>query len=591
MTMKKILSLLIGASLAINGQSQLPKWIIGPENDTLFFKVDDNLIQGQSNGKSMIWNMDGKLLYSTDNVILPYKNGVAAIQVKGQPILTGFIDTMGKFTPIPNLKISYADPFFEDGYILCLDNDKQVYIKKDGSKATFPDVVKAYPFNKGYAPFFTYENMGKKKNPHFGYFTADGQDMKYIISENGNTKLLESKDIDFLSNIGSNGKGVAVIKNKLYWFDTARKTFEPLLWGEEESVKKRHLSLDGNYEQYFSNLPQDSVIINAKYGKNQSAHLKFDSELRPAIFTFDGYDMTFVEKPTAKIEYKSDIKAYNKNGKYGLSFNSTEVLPEQFDEVGLMYGNRAFVKSNGKWGIVEIVPNVEYTLKMNKGEDIAFRHQKFDTQIRLDLPAQISAKDVRIDIPEETGCIIDKTSRESKDTESGNYVTYNCVLNIPPSLPDTVTAITYSPINISSDGISLFQVPLSVNAWHYKYYNVDPIESETSISDGVLSFTVNINAQRNVGENDYPFFVKIEAESISVEQEKLSETRRKFTVSNLQEGSNNLNICVIETGCPASVFPFEIFYSKPVPKKKQKEEVVIRKKDTTPKKRTPRLEL
>jgi len=589
--MKKIVSLLIGTTLAVTSQAQLPKWVIGPDNDTLFVKVDDNLIQGQSNGQSMIWNMDGKLLYSTDNDILPYKNGVATIQVKGQPILTGFIDEMGKFTAIPNLQIAYAKPFFEDGYILCLDKDKQVYIKKDGSEAAFPEVVKAYPFNRGFAPFFTYENMEKKKDPHFGYFRVDGQAMKYYISENDNAKPLEPKDIDFVSNIGPNGKGVAVIKNKLYWFDTASETFEPFLGGEEESVKKRHLSLDGNYEQYFVNLPQDTVAINAKYGKNQYAQLKFDRELRPAIFSFDGDVMTFVEKPTAKFNYKSDIKGYKKNGKYGLSFNSKEVLPEQFDEVGLMYGNRVFVKSNGKWGIVEIIPNLEYTLKLNKGEDIAFRHQKFDTQIRLDLPAQISAKEVRIDIPEETGCLIDKTSRESKDTESGNFVTYNCVLNIPPSLPDTITAITYSPINISSDGISLFQVPLTVKAWHYKYYNVDPIESETSISDGILSFTVNINAQRNVGESDYPFDVKIEAESISVEQEKLSETRRKFTVSNLQEGSNSLNIYVIETGCPASVFPFEIFYSKPVPKKKRKEEVVIRKKDTATKKRILRLEL
>lgn len=589
--MKKILTLIIGASLALTGRAQLPKWVVPPSNDTLFVKVDDNLIQGQSNGSSTIWNMDGKLLYSTENDILPYKNGIATIRVKDQPVLMGFIDGMGKFTAIPNLKIAYDNPFFEDGYILCLDKDQEVYIKKDGSKASFPEFVKAYPFSNGFAPFLTYENLEKKKDPYYGYFKADGQAMKYYISENGNAKPLEAKDINFVSNIGANGKGVAVIKNKLYWFDAANEVFEPFLWGEEESAKKRHLNLDGNYEQYFLDLPQDTVIINAKYGKNQYAQLKLDGQLKPAIFSFDGDVMAFVEALAEKFNYKSDIKGYKKNGKYGLSLNSKDVLPEQFDEVGLMYGNRAFVKSNGKWGVVEILPNLDYSLKLNKGEDVAFRHQKFDTQIRLDLPAQISAKEVRIDIPEETGCLIDKTSRECKDTESGNFVTYNCVLNIPPSLPDTITTITYNPINISSDGISLFQVPLSVKAWHYKYYNVDPIESETSIANGVLSFTVNINAQRNVGESDYPFDVKIEADSISVEQEKLSETRRKFTVSNLQEGANNLNIYVIETGCPASVFPFEIFYSKPVPKKKQKEEVVIRKVDTAAKKRTPRLEL
>ncbi|MCM1439391.1 MAG: hypothetical protein NC131_09375 [Roseburia sp.] len=589
--MKKYYLLLISALMSLTSQAQLPKWVIQPDNDTLFIKVDDNLLQGLSNNKSMIWNMDGKLLYSTESTILPFKDGVATIQEKDQPIISGLIDETGKFTAIPNMKIAYDNPFFEDGLMLCLDKDKYVYVKRDGSVASFPEVAKSYPFHKGFAPFFTYENLEKRKDSHYGYFKADGVPMKYSISDNANLKPIDPKDIDFVSGIGANGKGVAVIKNKIYLFDPVTEIFKPFLWGEEESTKKRHLILDGNYEQYFLNLPQDTITINAKYGKNQYAQLKFDNELRPIVFTFDGDTVTFEEKPHSKFTYKSNIEEYLRNGKYGLSLNTREVLPEQFDQVGIKYGNRAFVKSNDKWGIIEIIPNIEYSLKINKGEDIAFRHQKFDTQIRLDLPSQISAKEVRIDIPEETGCLIDKTSRESKDTESGNFVTYNCVLNIPPSLPDTVTTIIYKPIEISSDGISLFKTPMSVKAWHYKYYNVDPIESETSISDGVLSFTVNINAQRNAGEKDYPFDVRIEADSISVEQEKLSETRRKFLVSNLQVGSNNINIYVIETGCPPSVFPFEIFYSKSVPKKKQKEEVVIRKKDTATKKRTPRLEL
>lgn len=589
--MKKIFTLFWGISLALSSQAQLPKWVVSADNDTLFVKVDDNLIQGQSGGKSLIWDMEGKLLYSTDNIIHPYNDGVATIQARGESIIIGFIDERGKFTAIPNLKIAYSNPFFEDGYILCLDKDKQVFIKKDGTKASFPEIVQAYPFHKGFAPFFTYENIEKKKNPHYGYFSPDGEPMKYLVFENGNTKPVESKDIDFVSGIGTNGKGVAVIKNKIYWFDSTTQTFEPLLWGDEESVKKRHLSIDGNYEQYFLDLPQDTVVINAKYGKNQFAQLKFDSELRPLIFIFEGDSLTFVEEPAAKFSYKSNIQEFQRNGKYGLSVNSREAIPEQFEKVGIKYGNRSFVKFNGKWGILEIIPDLNYSLKINKGEDVAFRHQKFDTQIRLDFPPQVSAKDARINIPEETGCLIDKTSRESKDTDSGNFVIYNCVLNIPSSLPDTITTITYPSIEISNDGISLFKTPLSVRAWHYKYYNVDPIESETSISNGVLSFTVNINAQRNMGESDYPFDVRIEADSVNVEQEKLSETRRKFLVSNLQEGVNNFNIYVIETGCPPSVFPFEIFYSKPVPRKKQKEEVVIRKKDPVVKKRTPRLEL
>lgn len=586
---KKIFSLLLGSIIALSGQAQLPKWIINPTNDTLFVRSADRIIEGVADGKSSLWTMDGRLLHSSENTVLPFKDGVATIQRKGQPVITGFIDDIGRFTPLPNPQIAYGNPYFEDGYILCLDKDKMAFFRKDGTKAHFPEVAKVYPFHKRYAPFFTYEQIKKKKNPHYGYFRADGQPMKYVML--GNPKPIEPKNIDFISGIGTNGRGVAVIKNKIYWFDVASEMLVPFLWGKMGPAKKRHLSLDGNYEQYFSNLPSDTITIYAKYGKNQLVKLVFDKELRPKLFSSEEDVLKFVEKPTQEPTYNSDLMTYGRDGNLGLSLKSKEVLPQQFEKVGIRYGNKAFVKFNGKWGVIEIIPGLDYTLKLNKGEDIAFRHQKFETQIRMDLPAQISAKEARIDIPEETGCLLDKTSRENKDTESGNYITYNCVLNIPSSLPDTITEIIYDPIQVTYDGISIFGKPITVRAWHLKYYNVDPIESETSISDGVLSFTVNINAQRNVGESDYPFEVRIEADSVSVEQEKLSETRRKFLVTNLREGANNLNIYVTEAGCPSSVFPFEIFYTKPVPKEKKKEKVVIRKKDTAVKKHTPRLEL
>lgn len=576
--------LVFGLIMAGTCFAQLPRWVVNLANDTLFVKVDNSIIEGRSNSSSLLWNMDGKLLYSTDNSILPFKDNVATVQMKGQPVIIGLIDQEGKYTALPNLSIAYDNPYYENGYILCLDDGKQAFYGKDGTRASFPEVAKFYPFHKGYAPFFTYTQLEKKKEPHYGYFKSDGTQVEYVLSDKGALKSVEPKDIDFVSGIGSNGKGVAVIKNKIYWFDADTEIFEPFLWGTEASEKKRHLNISGNYESYFLNLPSDTVIIYAKYGKNQFAELKFDKELMPVTFSFKDDVLDFIEKPSAGYDYESDLMSYGEPGDWGLSFKSKEVLPRQFEEVGIRYENKAFVKMSGKWGIIEIVPDMDYTLMLNKGEDIAFRHQKFETQIRMDLPAKISAKEARIDIPAKTGCLIDKTSRENKDTESGNFVTYDCVLNIPPSLPDTVTEITYEPVDVTCDGISLFGKPITVKAWHLKYYNVDPIESETSISDGVLSLTVNINVQRNVGEGDYPFEVRIEADSCSVAYEKISETRYKCLVSNLQEGNNNLNFFVKEKGCPPSIFPFEILYSKPVPKKRKKEEVVVRKKD-------PRLEL
>ncbi|MBD5311850.1 MAG: hypothetical protein HDS13_06800 [Bacteroides sp.] len=592
--MKKIFLLLTLTLSTLVGMAQLPNWIIKPINDTVYVKIDNKLLQSNNGNQSTLWTMDGKELFNTDNIILPFKNGVATVIPKGKNTITGFVDSNGKYVTLPNPTIAYNNPYFENDYLLCKIGDEFVYYKKDGSKATLSEVVRAYPFHKGYAPYFTYENIKKKKDPYYGYHKANGQNIQYQIAADGDLKKIDPKEISFLSGIGNNGRGVAVIKNKLYWFMPDTENFEPLLWGNEESEKKRHLNLAENYDEFFLNLPTDSIIIKAKYGKNQIALLHFNKELLPTVFSFANEELNFEDKATAPFRYSQKLSAHgNKQKGYGLSLDSKAALPEQFEQVGLIYDNKAFVKLNDKWGVIEIIPNLNFNLRINKGEDVAFRHQKFDTQIRLDLPSGISAKDARIDIPDTTGCVIDKTSRESKDTESGNYVTYNCVLNIPKSLPDTITTLTYYPVTVSYDGVSLFKVPISIKAWHLKYYNVDPIESETSITNGIASFTLNINAQRNVGESDYPFEVKIEADSANIEYEKISETRYKCLVSNLQEGNNNLNIIVTEKGCPPSIFPFEIYYTKPAPKQKKKEEVVIRKKAPENKKQvtTPRLEI
>ena len=590
--MRKILLLFIGLIGCVSVEAQLAKWVIHPVFNSLSVKVDNRILATDSAGWTSLWTFDGKRIFETEHEIQAFNEGVATIVEKNTRSIIGFIDMSGTFTALPDMEIAYDDPYFHDGYLCFKDGDSYGYCMRDGNVAYMAESVKSYPFHSGYAPYLTFAQMDKRKDPYYGYHTSGNRLIYYRIYNGEKVKDFEPDEISFLSGIGPNGKGVAVIKNKLYWFSASTGMFEPLLWGDEESEKRRHLTLEGDYRQYFLSLPSDSVVIRAKYGRKQKAVLRFDNELVPARFTFDDEDLLFETSVPTSVKYETSLSSYGK-GQKGLSMNSKPILPQQFDEVSLMYGNRAFVKKQGRWGILEILPDLTYQISVNKGEDIAFRHQKFETQVRLDLPAEISAKEARIDIPESTGCIIDKTSRETKDTESGNFVVYNCSLNIPRSLPDTITEITYSPMVVSYDGISMFDSPIRVRAWHLKYYNVDPIDSETTVDNGVASFTININAQRNVGEGDYPFEVRIEADSITVDYEKISETRYKCTVYNLQEGDNSLNIFVTEKGCPSSIFPFEITYTKPVPKKKEKEKVVIRKKSAEAKKEssTPRLEI
>lgn len=569
--------------------AQMPKWVIAPAYDNISIKVDNSLIQTDSLGTAAIWTLDGRCLQKTPHRIGQFKDGTAVVTSKGSGLLVGAINMDGRFSEFPDVRIAYDHPYFESGYIVCSDTLGNTYYNIDGEKANLPKSIRSYPFFGGYASFFTYDNMEKKKDPYYGYYRADGKTMKYRYLEKNEIKELEPKSISFLSSIGDNNKGVAVIKNRLYLYNPDSELFEPFLYGDDPSDKKRHLSLAGDMEKYFLELPDENIEITAKYGKNQKAILQFDKTLRPVRFIFEDSEQAFNTPVMPKYNYTSDITAYAEGGKKGIESAGKKILPPQFDDTGLIYGNRAFVKHNGKWGVVEIIPDLDYTLKLNKDQDIAFRHQTFDTQVRLDLPAEISAKDARIDIPESSGLIIDKTSRETKDTESGNFVVYDCSLRIPDNLPDTVTNLSYSPVKVTYDGLSLYERPINIKGWHVKYYNVDPIESETSISNGVATFTININAQKNNGENDYPFELRIDADSVDAQYEKISETRYKCLVSNLQEGDNSLNIIITEKGCPPSIFPFEISYTKPTPKKKTEEKVVVRKK--TPQTPKPQLRI
>ena len=108
--MKRLLILTMLVFSVMIGYAQLPKWVIPPSNDTIFVKIDGQVIQSESNGQTTLWTMDGKKLYSTDQTILPFKDGVATILQKGKNVIVGFVDPHGNFTQLPRLTVAFDNP-------------------------------------------------------------------------------------------------------------------------------------------------------------------------------------------------------------------------------------------------------------------------------------------------------------------------------------------------------------------------------------------------------------------------------------------------------------------------------------------------
>lgn len=566
---------------AAEAAAQMPHWTIAPDNDTLFVKVSDKLIEGSRDGRTIIWSADGKELFNTPGSISGFRDSIATVTDAQSGDIVGLLGLDGKYTAIDAAKPVSSAPYFSDGYMLCRKDGAYMYIGKDGKESNFPTFTRAYPFVRGYAVVFDYLDEESGGDPCYGYYCSDGRSVDLKIRNRDQLKTVEPKDVKFASSIGSNGKGVVVVKNKIYWFDPEMEILEPMTYGPVNLGKKRHLSLDGDLDDYLVQITTstDSVVIPAKYGREQYALLEFDPSLVPTTFTYGEESTKFSTAPAstaAPARAAASPLTATGSSPYGLAMDGKEILPAQFAAVGCTCGNRAFVRTDKGWGLVEIMPGCTYTISMNKDEDIPFRHCKFDTQLRVDLPASLPAKNMEVCIPDSAGCAIDPASRAATDTANGNSLVYNCTLSVPANLPDTLTTITYSPVRVSYDGIRLPDVSVPVKAWLLKYYTVEPIQENTSLDGGVATFTVDIDPNYRPGEAVYPFNVRVETDGPAAKCEKLSETRYRCTISGLTVGQNNLRICVTEKDCPTSVFPFEINYQASQGRKS--EELVIRKK-------------
>lgn len=566
--MKKIALLILALINVTAVNAQMAKWIMQPAYDTIYVATGAPLLLSDSLQTRTIWSLEGKRLSTTSDILHPFINGYAITSQPKKPIITGFYDTTGKFTPLNGYALAYPKSHFSEGLLLVRKNDSYRFIRTSGEEADFGELVKPYPFNNGYAAVLTYESIEKKKNPYYVYITPDNRPVEFVY----NNKRINATDVEFLSTLTDNGTGIVIIKHKVYYFVKDTNSLEPIFADPNEDSHKKQVSVEGNVDEFLTR-SENAYVINAKSGKNDTVSFVLDRTLKPVEIHFPGRTESFDESKPETATFPYHLSPGNKDGnKYGLKLDGTEVLPPQFDEVGLCFNNFAIVRKSDKWGMLTFDKDIQFKFIMHEGKDIAFRHKDLATTVKLELPSSISADRCRFDIGKQYGCTIDKISLETKNTENGNYVQYKCILSIPDSLPDVLTEIKY-PVEISYDGIKHPIVPIKSNAWHYKYINVDLDESETTLEQGNVSFTINITADKQPGENDYPFEIDIKTDSLQTELIKISETRYKCKLYNLAEGINNVNISILESGCPPSAFPFEITYVKPAKRTRNKPEV------------------
>lgn len=567
--MKSPLLLSFGLMGCMAATAQTPHWILTPQLDSLSVIADNAVIRADSAGVTTLYSMDGTRLFATTDRLQPYSSdSVATVIAKGNDSIVGFVDRTGHFTALNGLKVAYGNPNFEDGYLTAVTDEGIRYFKTNGEKAEMDFwVIRSYPYSHGYAPYFMYNDMERLKDPHYGYYDSEGKATAFNIVSKGETKPQRTRDLRFLSALGDNGKAVAVIKGKLYMLDGETMTFEPILHGDTIlAEKKRMLSLKGGTDRFSMELPKDTVELRAHYGQDSEAVVKFDGALRPISIDFGDELLTFSDTaadavtPSTPATYSTSLMTFTKGGKTGLSMaaDSSVVLPAQFDAVGLLYGQRAFVQTGSKWGILEVMPGQPYTVKVNDGKCVAFRHSECPTTIEIDFPAGVSAKEYTVTMPD-SSCTykIDPASLVATDSS----LVYNCTLAMPAGLADSVAPVTLAPLSLTCSGLELAPCPICLTASYEDHFNVELHDSATMRGADAV-FELSIAPQLPEGETGSPYSVSIISEKVPVLYGKMADNLYKCMINSLPEGVTSFKVMVTEEGCPASEYPLEVTYVK-----------------------------
>lgn len=579
-------------------QGQIAQWKIKPVFDDMFVVAGTQLIMTDSLGvQTALWTLDGECLVRTDGDIHPFREGFAATTNRGTVSLRGLYSDTGSYIPAQGGPYSIARgyPYMSGGRLLVREPVSTYYLYLDRKGYPYPrGFLDAYPFFNGFASARYYLNPEKLKD--LVRCLMDEEMRPVAFSFNG--KAIAPNDLEFVSSVNDEGVGVVVAKKKVYLFHAEDRRLTSLGPTEDNLDAKDQAKLALEFDQAFRKDSDTTWTFGAKCGKNGFVQLQFDNLMRLESIRYGDQVREFDYRARVIKPLVSPLRTTVEDGKYGLIWDGQEQLAPQFEEYPTCFGDKAIVRLSGKYGMLKVFRDEQIQLSINKGKDIPFRHQTYETTLRLDFPSFIPAGRAFVEVSPESGCEIDRTSGESRNTQFGNYVQFNCLLHIPQVLFTEERASLEYPARVTYDGLISPLIPFRMNVWHYKYIVVDVLESETVVDKGSLVFTFNITKEQESGvSQEYPIEVDVRADSLAVEVEKYSETRYKCRMRELNEGVNRIVVQVTEQGCPPLPFLFEITYTKPVAKGKNQpaveEEVVIKKKETrpAPKKTLPRVEM
>ena len=566
--------------LAVLAQAQVASWVIPPHYDKINKVVGADLVVTDSVGETSLWTFEGQRIFKTSDTLFPFQENIALITKRSTTELVGFVSTRGEFISLEGFLVVHQYPYFSERLLAVknVSDNSCYYIDKMGRKA-IRNCFDAYPFCNGFAKCQAYQNSQKKSYSNL-LLDRNGQPVKF----NYNGRRINNEDVAFISSVNDENIAVLVANKMVYLFDSQTQQLQAIC-AEGETAQAQ---VEGEVSDFLSNtFGGESELTAQSNGKSVVVH--FNNLCQPTEMAVDSAVKTYTQRQRPEWRPTTALEVNEYDNTFGIDLDGKEVLPPQFAYVPNCFDNNAFVYVQGKGGMLRVNGEEAFEFSMNRGNDIAFRHQRVETTLHVNLPPSVSASTAKVEMLKGSGVELDASSREVKETDFGSSLLYGCALTIPKNLSDETQEVEYRA-RVFYDGLASTLVPFKVSEWYYKYFNVNVEDVETVINNGNLDFTFNITADKLPGEEDYPCTVNVKASNLPVQLEKLSETRYKCHVTGLRNGVNLVHILIQEPGCPVSEYPFEVSYTKPAPQSTNKpavKENVVIKNNSKPKRPAP----
>ena len=408
--MKKIFFGFLAAIFALGAKAQVGRWLVKPNYDKISLVADHHLVITDSAGIKKLWNLKGKLLKATHENVLPFVEGKAVVGGLNGKDLKGFYldDPNATFIPLANLKVANENDMeanhFSNGQLRVSDGEYYRFVSQNGIISD-GKYWKACDFANGYASCSSFRNLKKNSDSYHLLLDTDGNE---VIFFDGN-KEIKVDDIKFISQVNDEDVGVIVVDRKVYTFngkpvdntEPKKLSLKPVFVSKDETNLKNQAKLEDDFDKCIITNENDGTrYFQAKCGKTGFVTITLDTSNFPIRIQSERETTDFKRNDVEVKEPTCILKAIEgDNDMVGISLkDGIEVLPPQFEKISMLFDNKAFVQKNGKWGMIEVMPDKNFELKINEGEVINFKHGSQETSIELILPSEIPSENARLEI-------------------------------------------------------------------------------------------------------------------------------------------------------------------------------------------------